>query len=269
MILKPGVNKMIKRYYKEGQKLDVAGLNEITVLVDRSETEFTEVGWNCWTPNQDGPPHKHNDKTQLFYVTNGVGKIHLGNDVYDASPGDLAFVPAGLVHQTITTTSEKLCYILFNVFISQDKEGHSSFADHIQKVKEIRKLQAQSGNPDIEETSTLKEVLPGKFFSKILINNRLELKNKLSVGIILRSITSNLELILVRRVAGFVNQPEVHDDKEQTFFILEGDGTVTVGNESVSVKTGNVIAIPRNVYHKADAGTKDLYYLCLNSFSVI
>ncbi|NMB83221.1 MAG: cupin domain-containing protein, partial [Ignavibacteria bacterium] len=91
---------MIKRYYNEGQKLDVAGLNEITVLIDRSETELTEVGWNCWTPNQDGPPHKHNDKTQLFYVTNGVGKIHLGNDVFDAAPGDLAYVPAGLVHQT-------------------------------------------------------------------------------------------------------------------------------------------------------------------------
>ena len=53
---------MIHRYYKEGQKLDVAGLNEITVLLDRSETELTEIGWNCWRPNLDGPPHKHNDK---------------------------------------------------------------------------------------------------------------------------------------------------------------------------------------------------------------
>jgi mannose-6-phosphate isomerase-like protein (cupin superfamily) len=259
---------MIIRYFTEGEKLDVAGLNEITVLIDRSETELTEIGWNCWTPNQDGPPHKHNDKTQLFYVTNGVGKIHLGNDVYDASPGDLAYVPAGLVHQTITTTSEKLCYMLFNVFISQDKEGHTSFADHIQKVKQIRKLQAQSGKSDVEETITLKEVIPGKFFSQVLSNNRLELNNKHSVGLIPRSINTNLELNLVRRASGLSNQMEVHNDKEQTFFILEGDGTVTVGSESVHVKAGNVIAIPRNVYHKAEAGKEDLYYLCLNSFSI-
>jgi hypothetical protein len=35
---------MIKRNYQQGEKLDVAGLNEITVLVDRSETELTETG---------------------------------------------------------------------------------------------------------------------------------------------------------------------------------------------------------------------------------
>lgn len=259
---------MIVRYFTEGEKLDVAGLNEITVLIDRSETELTEVGWNCWTPNQDGPPHKHNDKTQLFYVTNGIGKIHLGNDVYDASPGDLAYVPAGLVHQTITTTSEKLCYMLFNVFISRDKEGHTSFADHIQKVKQIRKLQAQSGKPDVEEEISLKEVQPGKFISKVLSNNREELINHHSVGLIPRVINTNLELNLVRRTAGLSNQMEIHNEKEQTFFILEGDGVVTVGSESAQVKSGNVIAIPRNVSHKAEAGKEDLYYLCLNSFSI-
>lgn len=269
MILKQGTIKMIVRYFTEGEKLDVAGLNEITVLIDRSETELTEVGWNCWTPNQDGPPHKHNDKTQLFYVTNGVGKIHLGNEVYDASPGDLAYVPAGLVHQTITTTSEKLCYMLFNVFISQDKEGHASFADHIQKVKQIRKLQAQSGSSEVVEESSLVNVLPGKFFSQILSNNKPELINKHSVALIPHTNNINLELNLVRRYVGEKNEIEMHDEKEQTFFILEGSGTVTVGDETAHVKAGNVIAIPRNVYHKAEAGNEDLYYLCLNSYSII
>ncbi|MDQ7817961.1 MAG: cupin domain-containing protein [Melioribacteraceae bacterium] len=259
---------MIKRYYKEGQRLDVAGLNEITVLIDRSETELTEVGWNCWTPNQDGPPHKHNDKTQLFYVTDGVGKIHLGNDVYDASPGDLAYVPAGLIHKTITTTSEKLCYMLFNVFISKDKEGHATFADHIEKVKQIRKLQAESGKSEVAEDNSLVEVLPGKFFNQILNNNKPDLLDKHSVGLIPWSDNINLELNLVRRSAGEKNQIEVHDDKEQTFFILQGNGTVTVGSESSQVKAGNVIAIPRNVYHKAEACNEDLYYLCLNSYSI-
>ena len=39
---------MIHRYYKEGQKLDVAGLNQITVLLDRTETELTEIALNEW-----------------------------------------------------------------------------------------------------------------------------------------------------------------------------------------------------------------------------
>ena len=76
---------MINRYYKDGQKLDVAGLNEITVLLDRSETELSEVGWNCWRPKLDGPPHKHNDKDQIFYITDGIGQIKLGDKVFNGA----------------------------------------------------------------------------------------------------------------------------------------------------------------------------------------
>jgi mannose-6-phosphate isomerase-like protein (cupin superfamily) len=259
---------MIIRYFNEGEKLDVAGLNEITVLIDRSETELTEVGWNCWTPNQDGPPHKHNDKTQLFYVTNGVGKIHLGNNVYDASPGDLAYVPAGLIHQTITTTSEKLCYMLFNIFIDKGKEGHTTFADHIEKVKQIRKLQAESGISGENDDNNIKDVLPGKFFSHILSVNKSALAAKHAVELITRDSKINLELNLVRRAAGIKNEMEVHTEKEQTFFVVEGDGTVTIGEDTESVKPGNVMFIPRNIYHKAEAGSSDLYYLCLNGYPV-
>ena len=39
---------MLHRFYKEGEQLDVAGLNLITVLIDRSETEITEVALNEW-----------------------------------------------------------------------------------------------------------------------------------------------------------------------------------------------------------------------------
>ena len=37
---------MINRHFKNGQKLDVAGLNQMIVLLDRSETEMTEVALN-------------------------------------------------------------------------------------------------------------------------------------------------------------------------------------------------------------------------------
>ena len=53
---------MIVRNYKEGTLLDVANLNKITVIFDRSESEFTEVGHNEWRPHLDGPPHFHDEK---------------------------------------------------------------------------------------------------------------------------------------------------------------------------------------------------------------
>ncbi|MBM4144343.1 MAG: hypothetical protein FJ225_12235 [Lentisphaerae bacterium] len=60
---------MIHKRYDEGERLDVAGLNEITVLIDRSLTARTEVGLNSWVPGQDGPPHRHEAKEQIFFVT--------------------------------------------------------------------------------------------------------------------------------------------------------------------------------------------------------
>lgn len=260
---------MINRYYKEGQKLDVAGLNEITVLIDRSETELTEVGWNCWTPNQDGPPHKHDDKVQLFYVTGGVGKILLGKDLFDAQPGDLFYVPAGLVHQSITTTNEKLCYMLFNVFNDPNKEGHLTFADHIEKVKQTRKLQAETGSSGISNEIVNTDVSPGKSFANVLSVNKSELNTKHAVELIHREAKLNLELNLVRRAAGVKNEMEIHTEKEQTFYVIEGNGRVTVGNETEEIKPGNVIFIPRNKYHMAEAGNSDLYYFCLNGYPVL
>lgn len=57
---------MICRNYQDGEKLDVAGLNIVTVIVDRSETALTETGMNHWPKAMDGPPHKHEQKEQLF-----------------------------------------------------------------------------------------------------------------------------------------------------------------------------------------------------------
>ena len=135
---------MICRHFKQGQKLNVADLNEITVLIDRSETELTEVALNSWKAGLDGPPHFHDQKEQLFFITQGNGVVKIGDAAYSAAVGDLFYVPAGVVHQTVTGDGLPLEYLLFNAFLSEDKEGHASFADHIEKVKATRKLQAQT-----------------------------------------------------------------------------------------------------------------------------
>ena len=126
---------MLHKYYKDGQQLDVAGLNKITVLIDRSESELSEIGFNEWRPRLDGPPHKHGDKDQVFYITSGIGKVKLGDSVHAVKEGCCVYVPAGLIHQTITTGDEPLGYILFNIFNSpESKEGHGTFAEHIENL---------------------------------------------------------------------------------------------------------------------------------------
>jgi len=255
---------MINRYYKKGQKLDVAGLNEITVLVDRSETELSEVGWNSWRPNLDGPPHKHNDKDQIFYVTDGVGKVKLGDEVYDVKPGDLAYVPAGLVHQTITTTDVRLSYMLFNIFNRQSKEGHASFADHIEKVKMIRKEQAESGNFNVVDEEILTDVKPGKFINDVYSGKRYEFGSNSTILLLDRNETNRCELTVVIWPSGSRGALVEHKEKEQTFFVLRGNGRITVNGDTEEVSPGSVVFVPRNTPHTTEAVGSELAYLCMN-----
>jgi quercetin dioxygenase-like cupin family protein len=256
---------MINRFYREGEKLDVAGLNEITVLIDRSETELTEIGWNCWRPELDGPPHKHNDKDQIFYITNGKGIVKLGDDSHEMEEGNLAYVPAGTVHQTITTGKDPLCYILFNIFNDPDKEGHATFKDHIEKVKQIRKQQAETGKAEMDDELPPDMIKPSRYFQNPDEGKVYDFGSNSTTLLLERNHTNNVELALIRWPEGSRGAFATHKDKEQTFFILEGEGTVTIGEETQEVRPGNVVFIPRNTKHTSEAITGELIYLCLNS----
>jgi quercetin dioxygenase-like cupin family protein len=57
-----------------------------------------------------------------------------------------------------------------------------------------------------------------------------------------------------------------HSEKEQTFFVLEGSGEVTVDGETRPVTVGDVVFEPWKAPHKTKAGPDGpLIYLCLNS----
>lgn len=257
---------MIHRYYKNGQKLDVAGLNQITVLIDRSETEVTEVGLNEWRPNLNGPPHKHDDKDQIFYITSGIGIVKLGNQQYKVKNGCLAYVPAGIVHQTITEGNEPLCYMLFNVFNNQSKEGHKSFADHIEKVKQVRKKQAETGKADVDNININFEIKPSKFFSDVYSAKKIEFGFNSTILLLDKNETNKCEFTLVSWSAGNKGTMTINKDKEQTFFVLKGNGLISIGNETEEVKADDIIFVPRNTPFMVETPDVKLSYLCLNAF---
>jgi len=261
---------MLHKHFTEGQELDVAGLNKIIVLIDRSETELTEIGLNEWRPKLDGPPHKHGDKDQVFYITSGVGKVKLGDQEFDVKKGCCTYVPAGLVHQTITTGDEPLCYMLFNIFDNPDsKEGHGTFAEHIEKVKQIRKQQADSGSSNITDNeSQVANIRPSKFFETVYEGKQYNFGSNSTVLLLDRQETNGFEFVLVNWPAHNRGAMVAHSEKEQTFFILKGSGTVTIGDETEAVKPGDIVFVPRNRPHTTESFDEDLTYLCLNCHAV-
>ena len=61
-----------------------------------------------------------------------------------------------------------------------------------------------------------------------------------------------------------------HDDTEQLFYVLEGEGTLTIGQDSESypVKTGDLVRIPPSTLHTIKAeGGRPLRYLAIDCFT--
>jgi len=257
---------MICRHYLQGQKLNVADLNEITVLVDRCETELTEVAYNEWKQGLTGPPHRHARKEQIFFILSGVGTIKVAGETFDVKPNDWIFIPAGADHQTIVTGPEPVGYLLFNAFLDPDKEGHASYADHIAKVKETRRKQAETQQADVDpqaiEAASQKK---GKYISDIYSGKRFEFGSNSTILLLDRNEAERCETTVVSWPAGNKGAMVAHEDKEQTFFILSGTGFVTVGEETSPVKPGDVVFVPRETPHTTQAADEQLTYLCMNT----
>jgi quercetin dioxygenase-like cupin family protein len=140
------VSDIIIRYHRDGDRLDVAGLNQITVLVDRSQTAMTEIGWNVWYAGLEGPPHYHDEKEQLFVITEGTGTVTVGENTYRVGPNHLVHVPQSVMHRTEVDPGQPLAYLLYNAFKDSHKEGHASFAAHIEEAKHERRQQADAAS---------------------------------------------------------------------------------------------------------------------------
>ena len=60
-----------------------------------------------------------------------------------------------------------------------------------------------------------------------------------------------------------------HDDMEQIFYVLAGNGTLTIGEtkQELPVKPGDVVRVPVNTWHSLRAeGETDLRYLSVDCF---
>jgi len=43
--------------------------------------------------------------------------------------------------------------------------------------------------------------------------------------------------------------PHMHKKMEEIYFVLKGEGTIFIGDESEHIKEGDLVAIPKNIFH--------------------
>jgi mannose-6-phosphate isomerase-like protein (cupin superfamily) len=257
---------LIFRHDSEGPRLNVPNLNEIRVLIDRGETRFTEIGLNTWRTGLTGPPHNHEAKEQIFYITSGTGRIVVGSERFSVEPGDTVYVPPSVVHQTIVGPDGPLTYILFNAFLNDGKEGHASFEEHVKALGQTRLQQAAMGTANVDGSTDFRSSsktglhISGKRSMRGLSPRSNETVNLLDNGVTKRSAAQIANLS-----AAATEEISPDHASEQTLYILSGSAQVQA-DDLIQVSQGHVVFIPANNEATINAGLSGVKWLWLRTY---
>ena len=62
-----------------------------------------------------GGEHYHLAYDEIYYVTSGIGQIHMGGRDYDLRPGAVAYIPAGLSHSLEAAEGDTLEFMIVGI----------------------------------------------------------------------------------------------------------------------------------------------------------
>jgi quercetin dioxygenase-like cupin family protein len=63
--------------------------------------EHLFIGVNCFEPGQSQRVHSHRGADKFYLVLSGKARMAVGDDRFEAGPGDLVWAPAGIEHGVV------------------------------------------------------------------------------------------------------------------------------------------------------------------------
>ena len=70
--------------------------------------DFLFVGLNAFEPGQEHAPHVHEGQDKLYFILEGTGVVHIGEQAQSLSAGDAAYAPSGVPHSIHNPGPERL-----------------------------------------------------------------------------------------------------------------------------------------------------------------
>ena len=111
-----------------------------SLLIDRKDTEGSEVFLTTIEPKKFAPRHIHNDNEQLYYVIEGEGLItyRLFHEASDKEvkikSGQVVFIPLKTEHQIVCLGEKPLIYLTVDVFPKGKPTDEPTWDAHAKKL---------------------------------------------------------------------------------------------------------------------------------------
>ena len=239
-----------------------------SVGVGLSRIRIPAGGWST-------PAHDHGVEEELFYVLGGRGLAWHKSETFEIGEGDCILFPPRRGPHTLHGLDD-LDVLAFGPRVWDESARFPRLGASLVGNRYVESLdgsteglptqfvrEAELGPPELAEPkprpSTIVDVRNVE--PNLIDRPRVKRLNR-NVGVALGSVTTGLRHVEVS--AGMLSAPQhCHSLEEELFVMLEGDGTLLLGDEEIPVRTGHVVARPpgTGVAHTFRGGENGLTYL--------
>ena len=202
---------------------------------------FSGITLHMIQPFKSGDYHAHYDREQVYYFTEGSGKLNIDEVIYDVRKGDAVCIPPTSYHQMINDTDEWLAHLIINgkrVSEAQQEENRRIITDsnaHGSK-QPIAHRNWLDSTPQVSHGAALlwsifgPKGAPGKSYDEAPVEG--------------------FQKITIHRLQPRLQtETHSHSDMEQIYVFTEGTGKMIIGDETVDVEEGDFVYGPPNVPH--------------------
>ena len=212
----------------------IADQAERTVMI-KSAHEVLDATESRYEAGEEGPgPHVHHSHTDSFYVLGGELLFGLGPEgalEIPAPAGSFVLVPPNVVHTFRNASGARARYLNFHA----PSGGFAAYLRNEPTEFDNEDPPPDGGRPVSDAVVSLSG--DGERF----------VRDDRTVTILAE--VPQLSALEIAFDPGFVVDPHVHDDHLDSFFVLEGEVELTVGQDVVSAGPGTWLAAPSRSRH--------------------
>jgi quercetin dioxygenase-like cupin family protein len=197
---------------------------------------------NTLPPRWEGPPLHRHDFDEAFHVLDGELTFQVGDELFTAGPGALAFAPGGVAHTLANLGDAPARYLLlctpagfegYFARLAAQAAGEEPPAWALAPTPPVTTVGGHIGERD--DVAGASPIAPAAG----------------RVNVLVRSEQSDGRVaVMDNRVGARFAGPRLHHhDFDELFCVLEGELTFQLGEQRVTRRAGELAFAPRGVHH--------------------
>jgi uncharacterized cupin superfamily protein len=239
-----------------------------SIGVGVTRLQIPRGGWST-------PAHDHGVEEELFYVLGGRGLVWHKGETFEIGEGDCVLFLPRRGHHTLHALDD-LEVLAFGPRVYDESARFPRLGASLVGIRYVESIdgstnglptqfvrEAELGPPELPEPSPRPATIVNVADVEATETERPRIhRTRRNLGKAVGSATTGLQHVEV--VPGKLSSPQhCHSLEEEVFVVLEGDGTLLLGDEEISVRPGHVVSRPpgTGVAHAFRGGDAGLTYL--------